>query len=79
MTQSSLPEEPEKREHDAESENGEYPEFQSNWDLLLYLFLRIRENKKYYLIPFWLVLAFLGLFLGLTGNSSILPAIYAIF
>ncbi len=74
-----LPDEPVKQEHETESENQEYPQFESNRDLLLYLFLRIRESKKYYLIPFWLVLGFLGLFLTLTGNSSILPAIYAIF
>lgn len=50
-----------------------------NKDLLIYLFLLIKENKKWWLLPLLFVLALLGLFVGLTGNQSILPAIYAFF
>jgi len=51
----------------------------SNMDLLLYLFILIRENKKWWLLPLLIILAFLSLFVSLTGNQSILPAIYALF
>lgn len=62
-----------------DSENRILPEFQSNREVLLFLFLMIRENKKWYLLPLLFVLAILSLFVGLTGNTSILPAIYALF
>ncbi len=55
------------------------PQMNSNKDLLIYLFLLIKENKKWWLLPLLFVLALLGLFVGLTGNQSILPAIYAFF
>lgn len=55
------------------------PKFESNRDLLLFLLILIKENKKWWLLPWILVLAILGLFVGLTGNQSILPAIYALF
>ena len=51
----------------------------SNWDLLILLFILIKTNKKWWLLPLLFVLAFLGLFISLTGNQSILPAIYALF
>jgi hypothetical protein len=54
-------------------------QFKNNRDLLLYLFLLIRQNRKWWLLPFLFVLAFLGLFVSLTGNTSLLPAIYALF
>ncbi len=52
---------------------------QTNWELLLMLFIMIKENKKWWLLPFLFVLGFLSLFISLTGNQSILPAIYALF
>ncbi|MCD4781350.1 MAG: DUF5989 family protein [Candidatus Omnitrophica bacterium] len=48
-------------------------------ELLMELYILIKENKKWWLLPFLFVLAFLGLFISLTGNQSILPAIYALF
>ncbi len=60
-------------------DKGALPQFESNKDLIIYLFLLIKENKKWWLLPLLLVLGFLGLFIGLTGNQSILPAIYAFF
>ena len=55
------------------------PEFESNRDLLLFLLILIKENKKWWLLPWLFVLAFLGVFFSLTGNQAILPAIYAFF
>ncbi|MGE0268511.1 MAG: DUF5989 family protein [Candidatus Omnitrophota bacterium] len=51
----------------------------SNKDLLIELFLMIKEHKKWWLLPLLFVLAFLSIFVNLAGNSSILPAIYALF
>ena len=51
----------------------------SNFELLKELLLLIMINKKWWLLPLLLILAFLSLFVSLTGNQSILPAIYALF
>ena len=64
---------------DTEIPETEIPEFESNRDLLIYFYLQIKQNRKWFLIPLWLVLAFLALFASLTGNTTILPAIYALF
>lgn len=60
-------------------EGRDLPKFKNNRELLVYLYLMIRENKKWWLLPWLLVLAFLGIFMSLTGNASLLPAIYALF
>jgi hypothetical protein len=51
----------------------------NNFKILYELFFLIIKQKKYWLIPLLLVLGFLGLFISFTGNSSILPIIYALF
>lgn len=51
----------------------------SNWDLIVFLFLMIKSTRKWWLLPLLIVLAFLGMFVSLTGNTSVLPAIYALF
>ena len=53
--------------------------FRVNMDIIWALFIMIRTHKKWWLLPLLLVLAFLSLFVGLSGNQSILPAIYALF
>jgi len=53
--------------------------FTNNTKLLISLFVLIKENRKWFLLPLLLVLALLGIFVSLTGNQSILPAIYALF
>lgn len=53
--------------------------FESNKELLIALFILVKENKKWWLLPLLMILAFLSLFVHLTGNQSILPAIYALF
>lgn len=50
-----------------------------NAHLLLNLFILIRQNKKWWLLPFLFILAILSIFVSLTGNQSILPAIYTLF
>jgi hypothetical protein len=53
--------------------------FKKNYAMLRELFLMITVTKKFWLLPLLLVLVLLALFAGLTGNQSILPAIYALF
>lgn len=67
------------QEENEQSEQSEYPEFKSNRELLLYLYIQVKQNRAWWMLPLLLVLAFLGLFVSLTGNTSILPAIYALF
>lgn len=43
------------------------------------IFLLLKENKKWWLMPFFFVLFLVSLFAVLVGGSSILPAIYALF
>ncbi len=51
----------------------------SNWEVLTYLFILIMQSKKWWLLPLLILLAFLSLFVNLSGSQSILPAIYALF
>ncbi|ATH09264.1 hypothetical protein BIY24_15330 [Halobacteriovorax marinus] len=53
--------------------------FQANNKMLKEIFLLIKKNKKWWLMPIFFVFAILSLFLTLAGGSSILPAIYALF
>ncbi|MCF7907351.1 MAG: DUF5989 family protein [Candidatus Omnitrophica bacterium] len=53
--------------------------FKQNKEILWQIFFLIKENKKWWLLPIFLVLVILGLFVSLTGNQSILPAVYALF
>jgi hypothetical protein len=50
-----------------------------NKEVLWQIFILIMENKKWWLLPLFFLLLFLSLFVSLTGNQSILPAIYALF
>lgn len=61
------------------SSDDKTPVIHNRRELLLFLFLRIRETGKWWLYPILIVIAILTLFVTLTGNSSILPAIYAFF
>ncbi len=51
----------------------------SNIEMLKELFFMIITHKKYWLLPLFFILAFLSIFISLSGNASILPAIYALF
>lgn len=50
-----------------------------NYEIIKLLFKFIMENKKWWLIPFVLVLALFGLFVSFVGNSSVMPLLYALF
>ena len=54
-------------------------QFKSNLDILIELFFMIKEHKKWFLLPLLFILAFLSMFVNLSGSQSILPAIYALF
>ena len=67
-------------QNDPEEDRKDLPlKFSNNREVLLFLFIVIKENKKWWLLPLFLILAFLSLFANLTGNTTILPAIYALF
>lgn len=53
--------------------------FYENHKLLKEIFQLIKENKKWWLLPIFLVFAVLSIFIVLAGGSSILPAIYSVF
>lgn len=50
-----------------------------NNTVLKEIFILIKTNKKWWLMPIFLVFAFLSIFIVLAGGSSVLPAIYALF
>jgi hypothetical protein len=47
--------------------------------LIVQLFQMIVQTRKWWLLPILAVLALLSLLAALTGSSSVLPAIYALF
>ncbi|MFA7074254.1 MAG: DUF5989 family protein [Endomicrobiaceae bacterium] len=51
----------------------------TNFVIVYQLFILIIKNKKWWLLPLLMVIAFLGLFISLAGKSSVLPVIYALF
>lgn len=48
-------------------------------EFLFWLLARIRKKKQWWLMPFWVLLAALGIALALSGNGALLPAIYLAF
>jgi len=51
-------------------------------DLLRFLKDLLKEifvQRRWFLLPLWILLALLGLLLILTGNSALLPVIYIAF
>lgn len=52
--------------------------FTSRSEMFLYAMLRIRQTRRYWLIPVLLLLALLGLFLNLFTGYNVLPAIYSL-
>jgi CHASE1-domain containing sensor protein len=51
----------------------------TKWQLLVMLFLMIKEKKKWWLLPLFLLLMLLSLFINIFNNQAILPAIYSFF
>lgn len=54
-------------------------EINQNNKIIKLLFEYIMENKKWWLIPFLIVLAFFGIFISFVGNSSVMPILYVLF
>ena len=50
-----------------------------NYEIIKLLFNYVKENKKWWLVPFILVLAFFGIFISFVGSSSVMPILYALF
>ena len=46
---------------------------------LKFVYVTIMTKKKYWLLPFWCLLAAVALILFLSGNGALLPAIYVAF
>ena len=51
----------------------------ANWEILREIYALIKLHKRWALMPVFIVLAVLSLFITLAGGSSVLPAIYALF
>lgn len=60
--------------------NPEQPQVpRSTTAFIFFVFRKIVEKKKYWLLPLWSLLAALAIILFLTGNGALLPAIYMAF
>ena len=59
--------------------DGTLARLSRNNQLIVQLFQMIVATRKWWLLPILFVLAILSLFAALTGSSSVLPAIYALF
>jgi hypothetical protein len=46
---------------------------------LSYIFREIIRQRKWLLLPLWLLLALIGVLLVLSGNAQLLPVIYLAF
>ena len=51
----------------------------NDFEIIKLIFIMIKENKKWWLLPLLFVLGFLGLFASLIGGSSVLPVLYTLF
>lgn len=58
---------------------GALRRLRENWEVLREILALIRLHRRWALLPVWLVLAALSLFIALAGGGSVLPAIYALF
>ena len=48
----------------------------SIFKFILIVFEEIRNQKKWYLLPIWILLAAIGLIILASGTSYLIPAIY---
>lgn len=49
------------------------------WEFLKETLLAIVTQRRWLLLPLWVLMAVLAILLALTGNSALLPAIYIAF
>jgi len=68
-----------KPEEKANNLKNKLKKVNSKWQLISILFLRIKEKKKWWLLPLFLLLILLSLFTNIFNNQAILPAIYSFF
>lgn len=61
-----------------DQKNNESPVPRTTGAFLKWTFRQIMNTKKWWLIPFWVLLAVLALVLFLSGNGALLPAIYMV-
>lgn len=59
--------------------NKKIEEVKNRLELLILLFIMIKERRKWWLLPFLLLLAILSLFINIFNSQPILPAIYTFF
>lgn len=52
--------------------------FENRKDMVLYMWLRIRETRRYWLIPVLAFVGLVGLLLNLFTGHNVLPAIYSL-
>lgn len=53
--------------------------FETNREFVAFLFRRMREKKKWWLLPLLMLVAVLAYVFNLPGKESVLPALYFIF
>ncbi|MHA1569381.1 MAG: DUF5989 family protein [Alphaproteobacteria bacterium] len=54
------------------------PQFTSRRELFLYAYIRIKETRKWWLLPILIVLVIIGMFINVFTGNSVLPAIYSL-
>ena len=52
--------------------------FHNRREMFTYAYLRIRETRKWWLLPVLFLLMLIGLFLNLFTGYNVLPAIYSL-
>ncbi len=65
------------------SKNNKQPEnnnkrFKNRKELFWYAFMRIKETRKWWLLPVLILLVVFGFFLNLFTGYNVLPAIYSL-
>lgn len=52
--------------------------FESRREMFYYAFLRIKETRRYWLLPVLALLVLIGFFLNIFAGYNVLPAIYSL-
>lgn len=70
---------PDQAEGGPEAVEEQPRKFQSNREFLSFLYQRIRQKRKWWLLPVLLLLYVLASMFNLPGKESVLPALYFLF
>lgn len=65
--------------NEEQAEAGYMTRLREDLRVLHQIFNLILAKRKWWLIPAFVVLAVLSMLMGITGGSTVLPAIYALF